>query len=1039
MVSNVLSFVQKSFRWKYFFSLNYAASRDNVYHTTRRYSAIPQSDRTKQATTMMMRGRHVGSHPRLQMGDCCLHGKSVNRTNSLILLVKHHWPVEKDTFTMSGSKRKSGSSNSDFKRIKAKVGKRAKKINETDVSFRSAALHVAGQSIENSTQTSSTSLILSSRGKSLLDLSAQLNHPASAVRNSSLKGMHDIVKKQSAASLLPHLSILIPACVHSCVDEDGDVRRLGLDVMTALFSQQEERCIQPFGPLLSARMASALTSLDSPTRIDGVKMARIISSTYPIMISRFIPRLLPPFAGLLADPTTRHSIDEILQALISLLKVQTTGVSEDRKLDVQKQDLLYAPGGRSRNSVILVEGERHAVPLPVTSINDLSRLNRHSTIKSEIQRTTLSSSKSNFRTTLLSRLRDLLVELTNSDVETSGGQPTTGSTQNSDQDINLATTILTVRAIRLLHVQNAAVIDAHDTTDKDFRKLMRQIILLSMELFPIAPEATGKPEVLNAAEDANVSVATLVLEVVFNASFCDVSDNDCFSTNNDTTKEWIHCICSHVIQRIVTISNTANARSSPNLDITCKLLRYLSKDYVRSPFVDHILRTLQHEFFEEEDRDLARSVAARRVALVFMELIQNNNSSLTDITDSPISHAFTKFVAIVPFLLQAWEADFIYESQMMLSMLHDLVRREDTNSSHPLIASLRDNCDKVVVLNDTLYPSRSLFEMYPFNLKRTFLGLVVMLRTPTATTLKELSAICSRSVKADSYVKGSIVDLILQSVFSIRQSLPMQKYLTFLINSIGISSHLKQSAHTLPSVKQIADVTSTFEAKKGSIDNVLFSLDSILSQVASVLMRSGPPTRILEMLLPQLCTWQFPVGEKDVVGRKALMEYLVKMRVSFVFLAYFSSTIRQTEKNVSVFNVAPKALSLLTITESVCHFVRVVISTEQIMSFHSRLFSPILTLMRHDPEIVENVISRALEWISIADLRNAEQNNLLVILFDWLGSSTLDSILHGDTVDSVSQSVHLISQDESIQTNESARSLALQISARLAVIKSIAA
>lgn len=944
---------------------------------------------------------------------------------------------------MSGSKRKSGSSNSDFKRVKAKVGKRAKKINETDVSFRSAALHVAGQSIQNSTQPSSTSLILSSRGKSLVELSAQLNHPAAAVRLSSLKGMHDIVKKQSADSLLPHLSILIPACVHTCVDEDGDVRRLGLDVMTTLFSKQEERSIQPFGTLLSARMASALTSLDSPTRVEGVKMVRMISSTYQVLISRFFPSLLPPFAGLLADPTTRHSIDEILQALISLLKVKVIGFSEQRRLAVQKQDLFYAPGGRSRNSVILVEGERHVLPLPATSITDLSTLYKHYTFKSENQRITLLSQKKNFRTILLSRLRDLLVELTNSEVESPGGQPTTASTRNSDQDVNLARTILTVRAIRLLHMQNSTGADVNDRTDNDFRKLMRQIILLLMEMFPIALESTttaGKPDVLNSGEDANVAIAALVLDVVFNSSLCDASDMNYFTTNNDNTNEWIQIICSYVLQRTAIISEIPNAGSSPVLDVTCKLLRCLHKDYLTSPALDQILRTLQQEFFDEEDRALARSVASRRLALVFMELIDCNNSSLTDVTDCPISHTLTKFVVIVPFLLQAWAADFIYESQMMLSMLHELIRREDTSSAHPLIASLRENCDKLVTLNDSDSPTLTLFEMYPFALRRTFLGVVVMLRTPAASTLKGLSAICSRSVMGDSSepgIEGPIAGLILQSIFSVRQSLPMQTYLTFLINSIGLSHHLKQAARALPPSNQSADVSSTFVSKKNSIENILFSLDPILHQVASVLMRSGSPTRILEMLLPQLSMWQLSVGLKDAVGIKPSIEYLVKMRASLVILAFFSSTIRHTEKNVSVFSIEPKALSLPAIAESVCRFVRVVVSVDQAMLFQSRLMSPVLTLMRYDPEIFENVFRVALEWIQKAELPNAEQCNLLVILSDWLGCSTMDSVLHGDTVDSVLKSVHLISQEGSIQASEPARSLAVQMSARLEVMKSI--
>ena len=68
---------------------------------------------------------------------------------------------------MSGSKRKSNTS-SDFKRIKAKVGKKAQRQHETDVSFQSASLHL-GQSIQRengSEKSENAQLLISGKGKS---------------------------------------------------------------------------------------------------------------------------------------------------------------------------------------------------------------------------------------------------------------------------------------------------------------------------------------------------------------------------------------------------------------------------------------------------------------------------------------------------------------------------------------------------------------------------------------------------------------------------------------------------------------------------------------------------------------------------------------------------------------------------------------------------------------------------------------------------------------------------------------------------------
>ena len=49
---------------------------------------------------------------------------------------------------MGSTKRKTSSQQPDFKRIKAKVGKRAlKPANETDTTFRAASLRVSGQAV----------------------------------------------------------------------------------------------------------------------------------------------------------------------------------------------------------------------------------------------------------------------------------------------------------------------------------------------------------------------------------------------------------------------------------------------------------------------------------------------------------------------------------------------------------------------------------------------------------------------------------------------------------------------------------------------------------------------------------------------------------------------------------------------------------------------------------------------------------------------------------------------------------------------------
>ena len=94
----------------------------------------------------------------------------------------------------------SANKNQDFKRLKAKVGKRApKKLSETDTKFKSAKVKVQSQTIANGAETtvSQHGDMVSSRGKHFSQLMSQLNHPAANARNSAVQGMKDVIKEGS--------------------------------------------------------------------------------------------------------------------------------------------------------------------------------------------------------------------------------------------------------------------------------------------------------------------------------------------------------------------------------------------------------------------------------------------------------------------------------------------------------------------------------------------------------------------------------------------------------------------------------------------------------------------------------------------------------------------------------------------------------------------------------------------------------------------------------------------------------------------------
>ena len=247
------------------------------------------------------------------------------------------------------NKRKSSAkaANPDFKRIKAKVGKRAPRpANQTDtaVQFESLRLGPQSSSLGGADKTQqppnndSSQLLLSSRGSSVADLVSKLHHPAVAVRLSAIKGLKDIVRHlhttrqpptSSSSSnssslegnlsplLQTHLSAIVTAVTRCCcLDESDDVRTLSRLVLddtltwlgTTMRHNAAERVLQPLAPLVLALVQTALNSLDRDSRCAGVAVLELLSRRVPNVVAPAVDTLLPTFVRCFAErstPTTK--------------------------------------------------------------------------------------------------------------------------------------------------------------------------------------------------------------------------------------------------------------------------------------------------------------------------------------------------------------------------------------------------------------------------------------------------------------------------------------------------------------------------------------------------------------------------------------------------------------------------------------------------------------------------------------------------------------------------------------------------------------
>lgn len=223
----------------------------------------------------------------------------------------------------------------DFKRIKAKVGKKAPvKANVTDTSFQSATLYVAKQSgVDPLSQQLSSSVsdggaTTTARGLSMPQLLLQLQHPAVAVRHSAVKGLGHYHKQHSGtnhySSFLADVSQLVMALAPAaCTDTDVTVRKTARVVLQELvsgFTVKMDSHHQQH-PRQSLQSPSPQQSLQSSGT--SSKSGRINSSSNSCFTNHNSKYILTPFAPfLMALVTTALNSLDVQQCYDGAVTVQ---------------------------------------------------------------------------------------------------------------------------------------------------------------------------------------------------------------------------------------------------------------------------------------------------------------------------------------------------------------------------------------------------------------------------------------------------------------------------------------------------------------------------------------------------------------------------------------------------------------------------------------------------------------------------------------------------------------------------------------------
>jgi hypothetical protein len=823
----------------------------------------------------------------------------------------------------SNRKRKKEGS-SDFKRLKAKVGKRAlKPANETDTNFEVGKLIVGKQNVareSDKAEIEEAREIYSTRGRSIDDLASHLRHPAAAARISAAKGLKDAVTRQQTTTKLirSHLAILMPVCAKCCVDEESEVRQLALVMLSCVIAKavgsswndgdedlpkdvDGRLFLKPFMPLLMAHVISALNSLDRSTQLDGTQIVGMISKLLPTFIAAYSSEILPAFVGILShrssqsialdlEPSTAASNDrknkgrrkkstknssaknQVLQSLLFLLKSARSkrrmGAENGKQGPSQDPDLTVISGRRTANALFIPGRKSGPVPFKsiwkIEEIPNFVSLHRQSLLCSSAEQS--ASLRKDTICDLLGRLRDAFVEVT----------------QNEPHDVQEIALILESTHLFYISFCRSIALDTQETDN--FHRVWPQFTALIMDMFPLASKTNSSSLEL----DVNLQICTIIL--------------DAYVDGRMITRKHFEDVLAYLLSELENCKPTSEpnsndiikAQSDSALFDAIEKLLFISRD--DEQFAEdtniRVIKAIASNFFQDEacrttrgETAVARSPAGRKCALLARGFFSQTEWSISKFGRAYSPPVLSQIAQGLVSYLVAWGSDFIFETEELITLLHNLVRRLDTtnsgnvsNEESLLISKVRSTFAYLFKFKKS---GRSIFESYPTALQRRVLGLIVMLQAPTQQVLDGLGRICARSRIGDSNaVSAEVASLAIESIHTIRKTISMQAYLGFVTKGMGFADYRFGES----------DIGSI------SIQDFL-RLDEGIHVSCSLLCQCGL-SKILPMLQPLMKKWleteQSSVPTSDVIQRaRSAASILAECAIDF------------DDSSLSLFQVVP--------------------------------------------------------------------------------------------------------------------------------------
>jgi len=408
-----------------------------------------------------------------------------------------------------------------------------------------------------------------------------------------------------------------------------------------------------------------------------------------------------------------------------------------------------------------------------------------------------------------------------------------------------------------------------------------QILLL--ESFPICPMD-------------NISLSRYELT---NAGICSTLAE--LGGGNRESSEWISSVFAYILPRLQTSASTDNSvlatkdnasekiATNMLLKVVSKLLlshsahsdtvessqTYLLKDITKRR---ELLEAFASTFFVESEQvqQLAPTPMGRTAAMLLTSLVPQLVTDSADINDKCF---VLRMMLVLPIYLVAWEGNYPIQTGLVLSSIISVVRQWNENHVPDDEIPINNLClelrSKLKGLYITSKKKPSIFERLPEQVQKLYVGLIGLLKCPPGDLMKSLASICAlKDSEIDARISDSMSTYIMEVVHSLRKTIAMPTYITFLIDSCGI-----KRASNGQELGGDTGSSPLFEA--------VFSYDSAIGQLCRFLTTScdGASLKVLPMVRPVLQKW---MENPACSTSNDIYKQLVQARAAISILAAFT-------------------------------------------------------------------------------------------------------------------------------------------------------